>query len=344
MRPVFVLTGLLLLALSACLLYYASSVPPEPRVEGEVPKYEPRIEFYNYTYSVEERFLLKNELNRTIREFVYLSVPRNMSNVKSYVISIEPEPIRLEVDDEGNVFALIRVEVEPGGEVWIRASFRVEVSGYKIELAEEVARWPPLEVALLYTERTVYWDVENETLRELAYEIAYAESPLECVEKIARWISDNLEYEVLDSRLGSNRALVRRGGRLVVRGDCVEVADVFVTLARILGVPARTVYGFMLSNHEERDWLNLTIEEDWRELLRHWGGHMWIQVYIPPWGWIDVELLETPGSPRIGYLTSLHVPYGVEGKTFYGTGLHSLCIPSYLELEYIEVEFRGASG
>lgn len=344
MKLSFVLAGLLLLALSAYTLYYASLALPEPAVGGELQEYESEIAFYNYTYSIEERFLLKNELNRTVGEFVYLSVPRNMSNVRSRVISIEPEPVRLEVDDEGNVFALVRVEVEPGGEVWIRASFTVEVSGYKIELAEEDARWPPLEMASLYTERTVYWDVENETLRELAYEIAYAESPLECVEKITRWISDSLEYEVLGTRLGSDRALVYRGGRLVVRGDCVEVADVFVTLARILGIPARTVYGFMLRSYEERDWLNLTTREDWRELLRHWSGHMWIQVYIPPWGWIDVELLETPGSPRIGYLTPLHVPYGVEGRTFYGTGLHSLCISSYLELEYIEVKFRGASG
>ncbi len=297
------------------------------------------MEFYNYTYVVQERALLVNKLDRVVREYVYLSIPRNTSRVYCEVLKVEPKPLRYERDEEGNVFALVFIEVEPGGKLWINLTYTVRVSGYKMRLNREKALWPPLEIARVYTDDSIYWNINNETLRKLAYKIAYSDNPLETAEKLARWIQDHLVYEMTRGRKGSDHALIKKGFDLAVYGDCVEVADTYVTLARILGLPARTVFGFLLTSHEEKHWLNASLRED-MSLLTHWGGHMWVQVYIPPWGWIDVEMLEDLSQPKIGDFSNLHVPFGVEGRTFYGSGLLEFVIPSYLKLEYIELEFR----
>jgi len=300
---------------------------------------ETRIEFYNYTYIVYERALLVNKVGRVVREYVYVSIPRNTSRVYCKVLKVEPEPLRFETDEEGNIFALIFVEVKPGEELWINLTYTIRVSGYKIYFEKDKALWPPLEIARTYTDDSIYWNIDNETLRNLAYEVAYSDNPLETAEKIAKWVQDHLMYEITGVRKGSDHAIVRKGLGLAVRGDCVEVADTYVTMARILGLPARTVFGFLLTTHEEKHWLNTSLQEG-MNLLTHWGGHMWVQVYVPPWGWIDVEMLEDLSRPKIGDFTNLHVPFGVEGKTFYGSGLLEFIIPSYLELEYIEFDFK----
>ena len=298
------------------------------------------IKFYNFTYIVNERALLVNKLNRTVREYVYISLPRNDTYVFSKIHKIEPQILRYEKDSEGNVFAIVFIEVEPGEKIWINLTYTVRVSGYKIIFDKEKAMWPPLKIAQTYTRGSIYWNIDNETLRNLAYDAAYSDNPLDSAYSIAKWVQKHLEYEVTRGRKGSDHAIVKSGARLIVKGDCVEAADTFVTMARILGIPARTVYGFMLFSHEEKQWLNLTEEEEGMELLSHWGGHMWAQIYVPPWGWIDVEMLEDLDNPKIGDFSNLHVPFGVEGKTFHGSGLLELVIPSYLYLEYQEFDFR----
>ena len=318
-------------------LTMAATASHESHVDGVLGS---EVIFHNHTYLVHERALLVNELNRTVREYVYIVLPRNGTYVHSVVLKVEPEAIRFERDAEGNVFALVFVEVEPGGRIWVNVTFKVSVGGYNIYLNKSKAMWPPLKIAQVYTRDTIYWNIDNETLRELAYEVAYSDNPLESVRLIARWVQEHLAYEVTGGRKGSDRAIASVGGRLVIKGDCVEAADTFVTLARILGIPARTVYGFLLNRYEEKHWLNFTIREEGMELLTHWGGHMWAQVYIPPWGWIDVEMLEDLREPKIADFSNLHVPFGVEGVTFHGTGLLEFVIPSYLTLQYQEFEFK----
>ena len=78
-------------------------------------------------------------------------------------------------------------------------------------------------------------------------------------------------------------------------------------------------------------------------LLSHWGDHMWSQVYLTSWGWVDVELLEGD-VPQIGDYSNCHVIYGLEETKYYGTVLGSTCLTSYLSLEYAEIEYEPLGG
>ncbi len=75
-------------------------------------------------------------------------------------------------------------------------------------------------------------------------------------------------------------------------GDCDDQANLLVTFCRIVGIPAYLQIGCMhlpseqhaLTKTSDLAGGHLTIEE------RHIGFHGWTMVYVPPWGWIPVDM------------------------------------------------------
>ncbi|MCX8180906.1 MAG: transglutaminase domain-containing protein [Thermofilaceae archaeon] len=291
------------------------------------------------TYSLHGRFLLVNNNNFTVRDYVYVPLPQNSSFQKSFVNYMEPNPLRYLRDEDGNFYAIVVVEVEPKSNVWINVSYTVKVSAYR--LGDAGALWPSLEIVRKYTSSSGYWNIYNSTLIDLSYRTALADTPLETARKLAEWVVARVGYRIELSRLGSDHALVARRFDYVIVGDCVEVADVYVTMARILGLPARTAYGLLLSGLKGRMWLNLTtLHEEGLQLLEHWGGHMWPQVYFTEVGWVDVDMLDGL-KPNVGVYNENHILFGVEETKYYGSALSSACIPSYLTLQYVEYTYEG---
>jgi len=293
------------------------------------------------TYTIVGRFLLVNNNNVTVNDYIYISLPQNTSFQQSYVVKIEPRPIRLLQDEDGNVFAVAAVTARPNERVWVNVTYRVIVTPYEIDRAQSRGVWPQGELVRQYTRSTMYWDIYNATLVKIAYDTAYRDAPLEVVDRLASWVVGRVRYTVNLGRSGSNHALMYTGRGYAIQGDCVEVSDVFITMARSLGIPARAAYGFLLTSYKEHMWLNMsTVEEEGEAILSHWGGHMWPQVYIDPYGWIDVDMLDGM-SPNVGRFSARHVVFGFEETKYYGSSLTSSCIPSYMTLSYIEYWFDG---
>ena len=335
-------SGLLAAAMAIAVMGIALLVVPIPRESGEEAPAGDWLILRNESILMYEKLILRNELRRRVVDYVYIVVPRNTSFQKCYIKELKPGIFELRVDEDGNTFAVVRMEAEPGERVVIEAAFRIVKAEYKVLWENVKTAWPRLDDARRLSGPTAVWNVDNSTLRDLAELYGAGDEPLEVVRGLAEWIKAHLDYRVLGTRLGSDHAILRIGGSLVVRGDCVEVCDVLVTLARIRGIPARAAFGFLLSYRDERMWLNFTREEG-EELLSHWGGHMWPQVLIEPLGWIDVELLEG-GEVKVGDYSWRHVLLGVEETRYYGTTLSNFCIPGSLTLEYVEVSFRSEEG
>lgn len=293
----------------------------------------------NVTYSLTGRFLLVNRHNFTVRDHVYLPLPQNTTYQRSFVLSIQPRPLYFARDEDGNTYAVLLVEAKPLSRLWVNASYSVTVLGYRLRSAPSV--WPPLELVRRYTSSGGYWNIYNETLITLAYRVAYADSPLEVARKLAEWTVRRVDYKVMFARLGSDKALVRRGLDYAIAGDCVEVTDVYVTMARILGLPARAAYGLLLTARSGRMWLNITtMVQEGDRIIEHWGGHMWPQVYLSGVGWVDVDMLDGL-RPNVGIHSERHILFGVEETKFYGSALSSVCTPSMLSLLYVEYEYSG---
>ncbi len=339
---VFIL-GTIILAASILTLIYGSEIFPEDTAKENIPPTLPstiNIEFQNITYQIKGRFILKNREKIPLKDFVYVTIPRNTTYQTTRIVYIYPKPSKIQTDEDGNRFAVVELSANPSEKKEIRVEFIVKVSGYKILYNRSESYWPNLDIVRSLTTKTNFWDTMNQTLINLAYKIGNGDTPLEISENIAKWMVKHIDYHVYFGRSGSDHALTRRGFDYYVTGDCVEVADTYVTLSRILGIPARTVFGIYVTDYESKQWLNYsTLREEGENILNHWGGHMWSQIYIPPWGWVDVELLEYM-KPKVGDLSNHHIIYGIEETKYYGTLLTSTCLPSYLDLEYVELDFK----
>ncbi|MBO8440428.1 MAG: transglutaminase domain-containing protein [bacterium] len=111
--------------------------------------------------------------------------------------------------------------------------------------------------------------VFTDSLKELAFRTVgrerrpyyMARAIFDLISKHYPWISAR-EYSTIDC---IPEYVVRRGG-----GDCGQVTMLFITLCRILGIPARWQSGFSLIPGYE-------------------NFHDWADIYIPGLGWIPVD-------------------------------------------------------
>ena len=127
-------------------------------------------------------------------------------------------------------------------------------------------------------------------LRALAAEIAGEETnPLILARRVYDYLAHHLHYSytreyVLLEPIADTCALN-------MRGDCGVMALTFITLCRILGIPARWQSG--LSVHPG-----------------HIGRHDWAQFYVAPYGWLYADLSYSVGAVSVGSDVRLNHYFG----------------------------------
>jgi transglutaminase-like putative cysteine protease len=88
-------------------------------------------------------------------------------------------------------------------------------------------------------------------------------SDLQKLRAIHQWVHRNIRHggKRLGTRDGTMTVLKRKFGR------CWDMADVLVSLARAVGLPARQVAGW----------------------VARMGGHIWTEIYVAGRGWVSVD-------------------------------------------------------
>ena len=195
------------------------------------------------------------------------------------------------LDEDGNGLAVVDLPSEiPAGETMI---FSIE---YAI-LSEDMPR-PEIEPAEAggiddipdslvgeYTGETESFR-RNDDIESLARELAAEETTvLGTVTRLIGWIVANVTYCNFDTPLYPDETL----GDL--QGDCDDQAILLISMLRSLGIPAFLQVGVVFSesiDSEKSSWEgHLSFRQDGV------GWHGWAMVYVPPWGWIPVDLTLT---------------------------------------------------
>jgi len=138
-----------------------------------------------------------------------------------------------------------------------------------------------------YTKQTQLIDI-NDDIRSIAAGLASGEDDLYVVAfKVADWVNTNIEYNLSsvtsEASLKSSWVLKER------QGVCDELSNLFVSMMRSLGVPARVVSGISYTNSPLFDY--------------DWGAHGWTEVYFPEYGWIPFD----PTYNQLGYVDATHI-------------------------------------
>ncbi|MBD3205102.1 hypothetical protein GF319_02010 [Candidatus Bathyarchaeota archaeon] len=243
-----------------------------------------------YSYSLSYRFENRgNEPINIVEED--LMVPRfmNTSHQTLYIEESTHSYTTTEMDIDGNYAILIDLDREllPGEIDDFTITYRIESSGlskpdFNLDEAEESDAIPD-EFILDYTSPSETFMVDDEEIRKLSRSIVEGEETvLGKTLALLEYVIEETEYINFEYPLYPNQTL--SGGQ----GDCDDQSILLISMLRSLGIPAYLQVGIVIMpsiKGSETNWEgHLTNNQDGV------GWHGWAMVYIPPWGWVPVDL------------------------------------------------------
>ncbi|MCL5115685.1 MAG: transglutaminase domain-containing protein [Firmicutes bacterium] len=111
-------------------------------------------------------------------------------------------------------------------------------------------------------------------------------NPYQRAQTLFNWVANNIRYNYSLQASGSALATLRT--RL---GICSDIAELYVSMLRTDGIPARLIGGYVTNNGDGQG-----------------GFHQWVEFYLPHAGWIVAD----PTWGRYGYFAALqddwHIP------------------------------------
>jgi len=210
--------------------------------------------------------------------------------------------INADVDQDGNRIGVLNIE-EPlglGQSITIEVQFRVDLHltlerrlEWKPSLeysSSEHKQQIPRELVERYCVSAGPWRINDSSpswlsVRRLASELAGNETNvLAALMRLTEWVGQNIKYPTTrrDDIQSPDETLSSR------EGDCDEQANLIISFCRILGIPAYLQCGcvYLPSRVDRGSKFNGRLSFD----LDRLGWHAWAMIYVPPWGWLPVDM------------------------------------------------------
>ena len=179
-----------------------------------------------------------------------------------------------------------------------------------------------------YVEFTEFIDA-NDEIKDKASEIVEGENDLYIATyKLADWVKQNVNYNLTtltaDAVQKSSWVFENK------QGVCDELTNLFISMARSVGIPARFAAGEVYTN-----------------LYYDFGNHGWAEVYFPGYGWVPFDV--TFGE--YGWIDPGHVKlvesadYGKSSAVYYTWQSRDVEVsPSSLDVKTEVLSKSGAAG
>lgn len=221
--------------------------------------------------------------------------------VVNYRLKIKPAVPVIEYEDVFGNWASRFEVTEPYEQLTISAHSLVEVvdvdpfafANLPIRPASFPLVWMPWERTMLSPYLNPAELPDTQLLELYAYAMGFVErndhNLMETLFAINLELYRNYEYVPGCTDLGTSPFKVY----LERRGVCQDFSNLFITLARLLGIPARYVCGYLWTGNDAA--ARATSD----------ASHAWVQLYIPDVGWKDFDptngVLPQSGHVRVGH-------------------------------------------
>ena len=254
--------------------------------QGNILPYEPRPDNFKnetfldlaergmraYRFTVKMKLKVKEEFERVGEEItVHIPYPA-ICDCQPYSELIESShPVY--ISDAGHRTACIKTILKKDDEFFVTFKFDRIVRYIDLDYERVDAEQPSF-----YTEESLPHIRFTPYLVDLANKIKGDETnPLKIAKRVYDYITENINYSYLRDYLYIDQIpeYVLKNGK----GDCGAQALSFITLCRILKVPARWESGCRVGPN-----IN--------------SIHDWAQIYVAPYGWIPVDLTDGGGARR----------------------------------------------
>lgn len=228
-------------------------------------------------------YQLKNDTVLTnVQEIALPPDIKNIQQVKHK--SLNPQPYKVKTDKDGNLIASYIVKPKSELEVELTGSTRLLGRQINPQLGgsfEEI----PKKLVDRYTISQKYWEVDAPEIQNLKSRMFDKElSVAQNAQIVYSFVVNSLNY---DFETVQNDYLERHGAISALNKEaptaCMEFTDLFITLARAMGIPARELNGYAVNIYEKSD-LPLSIKLKSGDYL-----HAWPEYYDPNFGWVPVD-------------------------------------------------------
>lgn len=223
---------------------------------------------------------------------------------------LDPEPKKMYLDKDGNVIAQYWVKGQESLDITVRGSVKLITKQINVEDGGKFENIPK-SLITKYTKEDTYWETSSKLIEGLRDKLKTPNQNVsQNAQDIYEYIVNNLQY---NTDIANKSYIDRKGAfnTLSTREPitCMEFTDVFVTLARSMGIPAREVNGYAL-NADTKSNTPSSINVKGGDLL-----HSWAEFYDPNFGWVQID--PTWGTTsKIDYFTKLdtnHFAFVVRG-------------------------------
>ena len=243
-------------------------------------------------FSFSLNYHLENPLNKTSE--IEIALPPDTSGQKMYYSTINPAPINIRIDEDGNWLGSYlltpreRIDIKTDGFVQIFASTRPFPK-------------PTTEVLQQNLKESQYWQVNDSEIRELAKKY---NTPKVIYDFVSTYLSyDYLKVQLTIERMGALKALANP-----TQAICTEYTDLFVAIARSAGIPAREIEGYAYTENKTIQPLSLV-----NDVL-----HAWPEYWDKTKGvWVPVDPTWSSTTGGIDYFSKLdlrHFAFVIHGN------------------------------
>jgi hypothetical protein len=178
-----------------------------------------------------------------------VALPPDIENYQqiSYT-GINPKPKRIRIDADGNPIATFQVKAKSKLEIELLGSAKSIATQINPDYGGNFSSIPK-SILSKYTSKQRYWDTKSARIIQVANTLKNNNlNVIKNAQLAYNYVVENLTYD-FDAikktnivRQGSEVALTQKGS-----WTCMEFTDLFVALARAMGIPAREVDGYAFS-------------------------------------------------------------------------------------------------
>jgi transglutaminase-like putative cysteine protease len=239
-------------------------------------------QYYKFSYQLSAK--ATDTRNLGLINTYKIVVPRDVEGAKVYqhvfFKTISPEPSQVEVDNEGNLFILFSEGSNKDLNINIEGYVELGERGLSIDAGNsgDVTLYNTSEISG-QLQPAEYWEVNNDKVKTLALELKAQETnTYKIILGTYEYLVSKIDYNTvkkfgLNPRQGALQTLEKGSG------VCMEYSDLFITLSRAQGIPARAAFGY---GHDPLEPASIKEPHQWAEVLMP-GHENWVSADIT-WG------------------------------------------------------------
>lgn len=242
-------------------------------------------------FNVSLQYTLSN--TSSMSELQEITLPPSTAYQKVILHSLNPTPLTVTSDDDGNWLA--KYDVAPRQTISVTANATISI--YLSARKDYKTTTPD---ATKYLSDAPYWQTKSPEITKLASQLPTARAIYDYVSTALQYDYDKVTAPT--TRMGALNVLASPKNAV-----CMEFTDLFIAIARAAGIPARRVIGYAYTNNPKLRPLSLI-----SDVL-----HAWPEYYDSQTGvWMPVDPTWTNTTGGVDYFTKLdfnHITFAIQG-------------------------------